>query len=155
MYGLLLKLWRILHVGPNVKLFFVRLFTDQFLIGTTGIFFNDKNEVLLVKHSYRDVRHWSLPGGYLKSREHPKETLEREIYEETGFVVSADEEMKIRTDRDSSRLDITYIGTYLKGTFKPSAEVTDAAFFSLENLPLIPKDQLLFISKARKIKSIS
>jgi len=148
MFGLLLKLWRAMPFGPNGKLRIVRLFTDQFLIGTTGIFFNDKNEILLVKHTYRSQDRWSLPGGYIRSKEHPKEALEREVYEETGLVVSADEKLKIRTDRDFARLDIMYIGKYLYGAFKPSKEVSDAGFFSSENLPLLPRDQLIFVTKA-------
>lgn len=153
MYGFLLKLWRFLRLGKNVQLVLMRFVNDQFLIGTTGIFFNDKKEVLLVKHTYRNSTSWSLPGGYLKSREHPKETLEREVYEETGIVVSADEQLKIRTDRDFSRLDITFVGTYLRGDFRPSKEVSEAKFFSFESLPLLSKDQLLFIERARQMKS--
>lgn len=46
----------------------MRVVQDQFLIGVTGIIFNEKREVLLFKHSYRQTV-WSLPGGYLKSGE--------------------------------------------------------------------------------------
>ena len=67
----------------------MRRVNDQFLVGVTGIFFNDKNQVLLVKHSYRKKGRWSLLGGYLKAGEHPKEGLEREVLEETGYKVKA------------------------------------------------------------------
>ncbi len=125
------------------------LIQDKFLVGVTGIIFNDKNEVLLVKHTYRG-NSWSLPGGYLKGKEHPREGLEREIKEETDLVVSADVRMKIRTDRETARLDITYAGLFIGGEFKPSKEVSDAKFFSFENLPIIRKDQLIFIETALK-----
>lgn len=140
-------MWRALHLPKMFQLGVMRAVQDQFLIGVTGIIFNAHDEVLLVKHTYRG-NSWSLPGGYLKAKEHPKEGLAREIEEETGLVVSADERMKIRTDRDTARLDICYIGTYIGGEFHSTHEVSEAKFFSFDALPLISKDQLLFIKRA-------
>lgn len=127
-----------------MQLSIMRMSQDQFLIGVTGIILNDKDEVLLFKHTYRQTK-WSLPGGYMKSKEHPYEGLEREIQEESGFVVSVDEQVNIRTDRESTRLDVTLIGKFIGGEFKRSAEVSEYGFFSLENLPLISKNQLILI----------
>ena len=146
----LARLWQQLNLGTKAQLRIMRVFNDEFLIGVTGVILNDKNEVLLVKHSYRDNDSWSLPGGYIKGGEHPKEGLEREIKEETGLTVSVDERMKIRTDRKTARLDITYKGILIGGEFQPSKEVTEANFFSFNNLPVLPKDQLVFIADALK-----
>src|SRR5471030_2395942 len=110
----LATLWRKLGLSKNLQLKVMGLIQDKFLVGVTGIIFNDKNEVLLVKHTYRG-NSWSLPGGYLKGKEHPKEGLEREIKEETSLIVSADTRMKIRTDRETARLDITYTGLFIGG----------------------------------------
>ena len=148
----LAKLWKFLRLPTNVQLFLMRQVNDQFLIGVTGIIFNEKDEILLFKHTYRDRDHWSLPGGYVKAKEHPKEGLEREIKEESGFIVSADERIKLRTDRNSPRVDITYIGTFVGGEFIPSKEVKEAHFFSFEDLPDINEDQLFFIDKALKAR---
>jgi len=128
----------------------MRQVEDQFLVGVMGIFLDDKKRILLFKHTYRDKNHWSLPGGYLKGKEHPKEGLEREIKEESGLTVSADERLKIRTDRDSARLEIVYKGAYIGGEFSPSNEVKEIGFFPFEKLPSIPTDQLIFIEKALK-----
>ncbi len=84
----------------------------------------------------------------MNQKEHPKEALVREIKEESGFLVSIDWRMKVRTDRETARLDIPYIGTYIGGNFVPSAEVTQARFCSLENLPPIRRDQLFLIENA-------
>lgn len=81
----------------------------------------------------------------MKAREHPLEGLEREIEEESGFIVSADEQVRIRTDRNSSRLDITVTGKFMGGEFKPSSEVSEYGFFTLKNLPRISKNQHLLI----------
>lgn len=129
----------------------MRLFQDQFLVGVTGIILNDNNEILVFKHTYRQ-KQWSLPGGYIKAKEHPFEALEREIVEESGFVVSVEEEMKIRTDRESSRLDVVVKGKFIGGDFMPSHEVTEYGFFAFDNLPLISKNQLLLVDHALKMK---
>jgi ADP-ribose pyrophosphatase YjhB (NUDIX family) len=146
---LLAKTWRTLSLPKSVQLAVMRLFQDQFLIGVTGVIFDDKDEVLLFRHTYRSTQ-WSLPGGYIKAKEHPFEGLEREIQEESGLVVSVDSEHRIRADRESSRLDITLLGTYIGGDFKPSSEVIEYGFFSIDNLPQISKNQLLLIHKAIK-----
>lgn len=141
------KLWKFLRMPKHVQLFIMRLVQDQFLVGVTGVILNDRDQVLLFKHTYRRIP-WSLPGGYIKSREHPSESLEREIAEESGFVVSADRELKIRTDRETSRLDICFTGSFIGGTFTPSAEVSDYGFFSRDDLPRIDPKQLRLISQA-------
>jgi 8-oxo-dGTP diphosphatase len=142
----LAKIWKGLHMPKNLQLGIMRVIQDQFLIGVTGVIVNDKNEVLLFKHSYRSFA-WGLPGGYLKAKEHPKEGLEREIKEESNFTISADTRYKIRTDRDTARLDIVYIGSFIGGDFTPSTEVVAANFFSFDALPEIRKSDLLLIKK--------
>ena len=84
----------------------------------------------------------------MKGGEHPKEGLERETKEESGLIVSADEKLKTRTDRETARLDISYMGKFLGGEFTPSTEVVEYDFFAFENLPLISNSQLLLIKQA-------
>jgi len=141
---ILTKIWRRLQLPKSIQLFVMRFFQDQFLIGVTGIILNSKNEILLFKYNYRQTE-WGLPGGYIKAKEHPQEALEREIEEESGFVVSVDEELKIRTDRESARIDIGFVGKLMGGEFRKSSEVTDAKFFSFDNLPMLISKQQLFI----------
>jgi len=149
---ILAKAWRVLSLSKGIQLSIMRIFQDQFLVGVTGIILNEKNEVLLFKHTYRQTA-WSLPGGYIKSKEHPFEALEREIEEESGLVVSAEEQLKIRTDREAPRLDVTVVGQHIGGDFKPSHEISDFGFFSFENLPLISKNQLLLIEYVFRSKT--
>ncbi len=147
MMGVLLKIWKRFGFSKNIQLRIIRLFQNQFLIGVTGVIFNSESKVLLFKHTYRKTA-WSLPGGYMNGKEHPREALEREIFEESGLTVSIDWRMKIRTDRETARLDISYIGTFIGGTFVPSAEVIEARFCSLDNLPPIRREQLFLIERA-------
>jgi ADP-ribose pyrophosphatase YjhB (NUDIX family) len=143
----LAKIWRALHLPKDMQLFVMRSVQDQFLVGVTGIIFNDKNEVLLFKHTYR-AHAWSLPGGYMKSGEHPREALEREIKEESGLVVSVDGSLKTRTDRDTARLDMCYTGVLIGGDFIPSAEVSEYGFFAPDKFPLLRKNQIFLIDEA-------
>lgn len=153
MKALLAKLWKVLHFPKGIQLFIMRFFQDQFLIGVTGIIFNEKGEILLFKHTYR-AHSWSLPGGYLKSGEHPREGLEREIKEESGLVVSVDDSLKTRTDRGTARIDMCYTGVFIGGEFKPTYEVSEYGFFTIDNLPLLRKNQLFLIDEALKVRNL-
>ena len=129
----------------------MRFLQDQFLIGVTGIILNDQKEILLFTHTYRS-HSWSLPGGYLKAGEHPREGLEREIKEESGLVVSVDENLKIRTDRDTARLDICYTGILIGGNFTATKEVSEYGFFAMDKLPLLRQNQVFLIDEVLKQK---
>jgi 8-oxo-dGTP diphosphatase len=150
--SILATLWKFLNLPKGVQLFFMRFFQNQFLIGVTGIIFNKKNEILFFKHTYRQHA-WSLPGGYMKAGEHPAETLEREIREESGFVVSVDTPLVTRTDRTSARLDMCYTGVFIGGDFTPSEEVSEYGFFSQDTMPLLRKNQVFLIEKALQQKN--
>ncbi|MEN9327985.1 MAG: hypothetical protein RI947_793 [Candidatus Parcubacteria bacterium] len=149
MKTLLAKLWKALHLPKGSQLFVMRFFQDTFLVGVTGIILNESKEVLLFKHTYRPHA-WSLPGGYLKSGEHPREALEREIKEESGLVVSVDESLKTRTDRETARLDLCYTGVLIGGDFVPTHEVSEYGFFALDKLPLLRKNQVFLIDEVLK-----
>lgn len=153
MKSLLAKIWKFLKLPKGVQLFIMRFFQNQFLVGVTGIIFNKRNEVLLFKHTYRQ-HSWSLPGGYLKSGEHPAEALEREIKEESNLVVSVDESLKTRTDRTSSRLDMCYIGLFIGGEFIASEEVSDYGFFTQNTMPLLRSNQVFLIDEAMRQKGL-
>ncbi|XOB46459.1 MAG: NUDIX hydrolase [Candidatus Nealsonbacteria bacterium] len=60
----------------------------------SALIFNERNEVLLLKHKKLGV--WLYPGGHIAENETPDETLLREVKEETGLSV------EILSNRDQS-----------------------------------------------------
>lgn len=154
MKTLLAKIYHTLHLPKGFQLWLMNLTQDRFLVGVTGVILNDQGEILLFKHNYRS-QSWSLPGGYLKSGEHPREALEREIKEESGLVVSIDESLKTRTDRKFPRLDMCYSGIFIGGDFIPTAEVSESGFFAMDKLPLLRQNQVFLIDEVLKPKTVS
>lgn len=152
MKSFLAKIWKSLNMPKEAQLFIMSFFQNRFLVGVTGIIFNEKSEVLLFKHTYRQ-HSWSLPGGYMKSGEHPAESLEREIKEESKLVVSVDKSFKTRTDRTSSRLDLCYTGKFIGGEFSPSEEVSEYGFFAQDKMPLLRSNQVFLIEEALQQKN--
>lgn len=151
----LAKTWQRLAFPKQVQIAIMRVIQDEFLIGVTGVILNKDNEILVCNHTYRDGERWSLPGGYIKKKEHPREGLAREIEEEMGFSVGVDEEYRIRTDRETARLDISLIGHYICGEFRSSNEVSEAGFFSFANLPLLQKEQHILIQEILNKKGVT
>ncbi len=147
MTQLLLKLWKRLDLSKELQLKIIRLFQDKFLVGVTGLIFDEKDRILLFKHTYRQIP-WGLPGGFLKAKEHPILGLEREIEEESGLIIAIDERLKIKIDKDVSSLDICYLGTFIGGEFTTSSEVSEYGLFPVNSLPLLPKAQLILIDQA-------
>ena len=54
-------------------------------IGAGALIFNEKNELLIVRISYKS--YWSVPGGVVEDNESPRQTCLREIKEEIGLDV--------------------------------------------------------------------
>lgn len=59
---------------------------DASTVGVRAIVINDKNEILLVKHTYK--HDWYLPGGGVQQNETANAAIIRELYEETGVRVT-------------------------------------------------------------------
>ncbi len=139
--------WRFLRLPKHVQLLIMRFLNDEFLVGVVAVIFNDKNEILLLEHTYRQTP-WSLPGGYLKAGEHPKDGAEREVWEETGMKTKIDKLLETSTDQETARLEISCYGRFISGKFKASDEVKDFGFFAFDELPAIGTRQKRLIEKA-------
>jgi len=108
-----------------------------------GVFRGD--DILLVRET-SDER-WSLPGGWADERESPKQSVEREVWEEAGLRVEAAKLVAIK-DRSlhcyvPRRLEHVYKLFFLCAPLDASTslatlqniETSAAAFFALDALP--------------------
>jgi 8-oxo-dGTP diphosphatase len=129
----LLRVWRVLPGWVQNLVEWVYL--PKFLVGGVAVVFDDRRRVLLFRHTYRDRYPWGLPGGWLKSAEDPIDTVEREVYEESGFRIKALHPLVIGGDRKAQRIDLIFLCDLVGGTFRPSSEVSEAGFYTLEELP--------------------
>ena len=55
-------------------------------MGVGALFFNDKDELLILKPTYKD--YWSIPGGIIDANESPREACICEIKKEIGLNIS-------------------------------------------------------------------
>ncbi|MBS0289971.1 MAG: NUDIX domain-containing protein [Proteobacteria bacterium] len=107
-------------------------------IGVKGLIINQQQQVLLVEHTY--MPGWHLPGGGVKAGETPKAAVIREIEEETGLIVDENPILfaiyahQVLGANDYPMLFIIKTFT-LPTKAKPCAEIKEARWFDLNNLP--------------------
>ena len=105
------------------------------------------NSLLLVR--VRNHKLWYLPGGKIEHEESPKKTLIRELAEELGITVPIESLTYVTTvigpshdGKDQVTL-ICFAGD-IPNSFKPSAEITEAAWINKDQRELMaPAVQLL------------
>jgi ADP-ribose pyrophosphatase YjhB (NUDIX family) len=131
--GWLLGLWRRLPSSLQGRIEWLLL--PKFLVGAVAVVLDDSGGVLLFRHTYRLDYPWGLPGGWIKASEQPTDAVEREVLEESGLLIKALHPLVVGGDRDLRRLDLIFLCQLVGGTFRPSAEVSDAGFFELRALP--------------------
>lgn len=108
------------------------------------LLFNDKNELLIVKPSYKD--HWSIPGGIVEDKESPTQAATRETKEEVGVDLRECrllclDYVSYKDEKDDSLQFIFYGGVLEDEKIKiDQDEVEDYKFARMEDaLPLLSK----------------
>jgi ADP-ribose pyrophosphatase YjhB (NUDIX family) len=93
---------------------------------------------------------WDLPGGFVEEGEDPRETVVRELREETGLEVEPTRFFGIWMDRygdgDDSRstLNLYWLAHVLGGEPAPADDVSELRWFPRDALP--PRDELAFVN---------
>ncbi|MGC9520856.1 MAG: NUDIX hydrolase [Anaerolineae bacterium] len=129
----LLRVWRRLPGWLQGRIEWLLL--PKWLVGAMAVVIDEQNRILLFQHTYRTDYAWGVPGGWLKGGENPVDAVEREIYEESGLRIKTLHPLVIGGDRDLRRIDLIFLCEHAGGAFQPSAEVSDAGFFTLDELP--------------------
>jgi ADP-ribose pyrophosphatase YjhB (NUDIX family) len=129
---ILLKIWRVLPLWLQIAA--SRLIRPLFQVFAAAVIFDTDKNILLVKSTYNRFHPWGLPGGSLEYGEHPEEAVIREVLEETHLSICI-ERLLLVNSWTPDRVGLYYLCRITSGTFFPSDEVSEFAYFSLDDLP--------------------
>jgi len=134
-HAALLWLWKTLPIGRGGRWAILCLGNTKFLVGVVGGVFDDRERVLLLRHTYRRRYPWGLPGGWVDGSERLELGLARELREETGMTIAIGEVFHVRSGYRRLQVDVYYLCEYQGGQFRANAEIAEARFCALEALP--------------------
>ncbi|MEU6346098.1 NUDIX domain-containing protein [Streptomyces sp. NPDC046977] len=127
-------LWRTIR-GP-LQWRVMWLANSKYMVGVTGVVRDSEGRVLLLRHRlWPEDRPWGLPGGYAKAGEDFRDTVAREVREETGLEVRVGELVHLKSGF-RLRVEVAYAATLVGGSLKIDAfEVLEAKWASPDDLP--------------------
>ena len=128
----LLQIWRVLPGWLQNSL--SRIIRPLFQVFAAAVIFDENKNILLVKSTYQRFHPWGLPGGSLEYGEHPEEAVVREVLEEMGLNVCIERFLLVNSWLPD-RVGLYYLCRIIDGTFHPTEEVSEFAYFPLEDLP--------------------
>ena len=140
---ILLQIWRVLPLWLQIVL--SRVIRPLFQVFAAAVILDEEKNILLVKSTYNRFHPWGLPGGSLEYGEHPEDAVIREVHEETGLTICIEKLLLIKS-WTPDRVGMFYLCKVTGGSFYPSDEVSEFAYFSLDNLPDVrPLDKEMLI----------
>jgi 8-oxo-dGTP diphosphatase len=144
---LIAKLWRVMP--SRFRIWSMRATQTRFTVTAGALVFNDRGQVLLLKHRFRAGSGWGIPGGFLERGEQPEAALRRELREEIGLEIENVEIFTARSFKKPRQVEILF-RCRANADVKPrTIEVERAEWFSLQSLPAgLPTDQRLLIERA-------
>ena len=129
----------------------MRLTHTRFTVTAGAIIFNDKHEVLLLKHRFRAGSGWGLPGGFMEKGEQPIDALRRELREEIGLEIEDVKVFAARSFKKPKQVEVLFRGRANANVKPLNMEVERAEWFALDSLPEgLPRDQRRYIERAAK-----
>ena len=105
----------------------------------------ESGRILLVKENNGT---WSLPGGWADAGLSVKENTVKEVREEAGMEVTADQIIAVQ-DRDKNNTPvyaykickIFVLCSVIGGAFQKNSETTESRYFTLDELPLLAEEK--------------
>jgi len=137
-----------------MQLLLLRFFTPRFFIGVVAVIIGEDGRILLFHHTYKSAFPWALPGGWMKRREEPAETVRREIREESGLEVEVVAPLAAIAGPVYPNAEIIFLARIRSGTFRPSGEVDAVRAYAPDELPEIrPYQRELILAACRAHKA--
>ena len=129
----------------------MRLTHARFTVTAGAVIFNDKGEVLLLKHRFRAGSGWGLPGGFMEAGEQPVEAVRRELREEIGLEVDDVNVIAARSFKKPQQVEVLFCGRANADVKPLNMEIERAEWFAIDALPEgLPRDQRDYIERAAK-----
>lgn len=128
------KLWHSIR-GP-LQWRILWLTHAKFTVGVTGVVRDDQGRVLVLRHRLWSKRHpWGLPTGCAAKGEDFRETVVREVREETGLEVKTGRLIHLKSGY-RLRVEVAYEALLIGGILKIDPfEILEAHWFALDELP--------------------
>ncbi len=108
-----------------------------------------RGTILLGRRAGTYAGEWCIPCGYVEWDEDVRAAAEREFFEETGFQVRTGRVLAVHSNFHNPAqhtVGIWFRGRVLSGTLRPGDDLSEAAFFALDDLPdalAFPTDRLV------------
>jgi len=121
-------------------------------VGVNGVVFSKEGKLLLERR--QDDKLWSIPGGWAEIGESPEQSVQREIYEETGLKVQVKGIIDIFTrlpgeyGQPHTTYHILFHCEVIEGELKVSFESSEVGFYNYKNITEWHKDHLNMVTKA-------
>lgn len=101
--------------------------------------FNKEGKILLARHKNRDTKIYACIAGFIEAGESAEMAVHREVFEETGLKIKNVTYKGSQSWPFPDQLMLAFTAEYESGTIKiQESEITEASWFSLDNLPLSP-----------------
>jgi len=145
--NLISRVWR--KLPARLRRWTMRVAHTRFTVTAGAVIFNDKREVLLLKHRFRAGSGWGLPGGFMEHGEQPLDALRRELREEIGLEVDDVEVFAARSFKKPKQVEVLFRARANAQVRSLTIEVERAEWFALDSLPEgLPRDQRVYIERA-------
>ena len=113
----------------------IKMVVPRHRIGVALVALDNENRVFLLRHVFHPAAPWGLPAGWLKRKENPADGILRELREETGLTAVLGQPLSIEYSHTAGHVGIIYAGQILPGVPQLSAEILEAGWFPVDQIP--------------------
>jgi 8-oxo-dGTP diphosphatase len=130
----------------------VWLVQPRFTVTAGAVVRDERERVLLLRHTLRKGSGWGIPGGFMVAGEQPEEAVRRELLEETGLELQSVELAFVRTLKSVRQVEVIFRASLraeaIEGMEK-NFEIEGAEWFATDALPQsLSRDQRRVIARA-------